>query len=190
MSAEDDARDVRAVLAGDVDAFAGLVARWQRPLVNLAYRFSRDAASAEEMAQEAFLRAFRSLASYRGDAAFSTWLFALATNTFRSWQRRYRPPMLPIDDIAATAIAPEQSDGVFDRDRASLLHREIAALPERFRAAILLFHFHELDLAATASSLGLPIGTVKSHLHRGRALLEKRLRAESVATTSFPKGAL
>ena len=82
MSAEEDAADVARVLAGDVSAFEAIVRRWQKPLINLAYRFCRDRGRAEDMAQEAFLRAYRSLATWRKDAAFSTWLFALATNLF------------------------------------------------------------------------------------------------------------
>jgi RNA polymerase sigma-70 factor (ECF subfamily) len=84
VSADEDAADVARVLAGDVSAFEPIVGRWQKPLVNLAYRFCRDRSRAEDTAQEAFLRAYRSLASWRHDAAFSTWLFALATNVYRS----------------------------------------------------------------------------------------------------------
>ena len=84
MSAGDDQRDVDRVLSGDVSAFEGVVRRWQGPLVNLAYRFCRDRGRAEEMAQEAFLRAYRGLGKWRREAAFSTWLFALATNLYRS----------------------------------------------------------------------------------------------------------
>ncbi len=79
-----DRADVAQVRAGDVEAFAAIVRRWQTPLINLAYRFCGDRGRAEEMAQEAFLRAYRGLDGFRGDAAFSTWLFALATNLYRS----------------------------------------------------------------------------------------------------------
>src|SRR5687767_12295913 len=85
-----DRADVRRVLAGDVDAFEGIVERWQRPLVNLAYRFCRNESQAEEMAQDAFLRAFRFLHQWRQDAAFSTWLFSIALNVYRSRMRRLR----------------------------------------------------------------------------------------------------
>jgi RNA polymerase sigma-70 factor, ECF subfamily len=79
MTAADDREDVDRVLAGDVSAFTGIVTRWQRPLVNLAYRFCRDRGRAEDLAQEAFLRAYRRLGQWRREAAFSTWLFALST---------------------------------------------------------------------------------------------------------------
>jgi RNA polymerase sigma-70 factor (ECF subfamily) len=83
VGAEDDRIDVERVLAGEIGAFENIVRRWQGPMVNLAYRFCRDRSRAEDMAQEAFLRAWRALASWRRDAAFSTWLFALATNLCR-----------------------------------------------------------------------------------------------------------
>ena len=83
LSADADQADVEKVLAGDIDAFENIVRRWQGPLINLAYRFCRDRGRAEDMAQNAFLRAFRALEGWRKDAAFSTWLFALATNLYR-----------------------------------------------------------------------------------------------------------
>src|SRR5687767_8396133 len=90
-SGDQDAADVRHVLAGDLSAFTGIVGRWQHRLVNLAWRFCRDRATAEDMAQEAFVKAFRALPGFRGDALFSTWLTAIAMNTYRSYLRD-RPP--------------------------------------------------------------------------------------------------
>jgi RNA polymerase sigma-70 factor (ECF subfamily) len=100
VSANDDQADVERVLAGDISAFEGIVRRWQGPLINLAYRFCRDRGRAEEMAQEAFLRAYRALAQWRKDAVFSTWLFALATNLYRSELRRIPALTVSLDDIA------------------------------------------------------------------------------------------
>ena len=84
MNPADDQQDVARVLAGDTSAFEGIVRRWQSPLINLAYRFCRDRGRSEEMAQEAFLRAFRNLKSWRQESTFSTWLFSLATNLYCS----------------------------------------------------------------------------------------------------------
>src|ERR1700733_4583111 len=97
MSAADDQLAVERVLGGDISAFEEIVRRWQSPLVNLAYRFCHDRGRAEEMAQEAFLRAYRNLKQWRKEAAFSTWLFALATNFYRSELRRI-PVYVPFDD--------------------------------------------------------------------------------------------
>jgi Sigma-70 region 2 len=96
--AEDQAA-VEKVLSGDTSAFEGIVRRWQGPLVNLAYRFCRDRGRAEEMAQEVFLRAYRSLDRWRREAAFSTWLFALAANVYCSELRRIPVRTVPLDDV-------------------------------------------------------------------------------------------
>lgn len=175
MSASDDQADVRKVLACDIDAFENIVRRWQGPLVNLAYRFCRDRSRAEEMAQEAFLRAYRALGSWRGDAAFSTWLFALATNLFRSEIRRIPPRTISIEDVAEP-IDPRIADPLRlaeDRDRA--VRQAVFTLPPKYREALTLFYFHGMDVSAAARSLGLPEGTVKARLSRGRELLRSKL---------------
>ncbi len=119
MSASDDQADVEKVLAGDVSAFEGIVSRWQGPLINLAYRFCHDRGRAEEMAQEAFLRAYRALSQWRRDAVLSTWLFALATNLYRSELRRIpaRAMSVSLDDIAEPPDARASDGGLEDHDR-------------------------------------------------------------------------
>jgi RNA polymerase sigma-70 factor (ECF subfamily) len=176
LRAEDqDAADAARVLAGDVDAFAGIVQRWQGPLVNLAFRFCRDRSRAEDMAQEAFLRAYRSLASFRGESAFSTWLIALAVNLFRSRLRRHEPAVVGLDAVARLSGLPALELDLERSDRARLVRTAVAGLPARYRDALLLFYFVDLDVAEAASALGVAVGTVKARLHRGRALLRRRV---------------
>lgn len=177
MSAEEDANDVARVLAGEVAAFEAIVRRWQKPLVNLAYRFCRDRGRAEDMAQEAFLRAYRSLASWRGDAAFSTWLFALATNLYRTEIRRLPPLTAPLDE-GVVALERYAVGPVLDEERRDQTVRNaVLALPAKYRDVLTLFYFHGMDVAASAASLGLPQGTVKARLSRGRDLLRAKLPA-------------
>lgn len=173
MDGEDEAT-IDRILEGDRSAFATIVARWQGPMVNLAYRFCSDRGRAEDMAQEAFLRAFRRLGSWRRDAAFSTWLFALATNVYRDELRRSEPEMVPVDEDIAVEGSAE--DAASDADRRGLVQRAVQSLPPKYRDPLVLFYFHEQDVAATARSLGLPEGTVKARLSRGRDLLESKLR--------------
>jgi len=176
VSASDDQADVEKVLAGNVDAFENIVRRWQRPLINLAYRFCRDRGRAEDLAQEAFLRAYRALGQWRKDAAFSTWLFALATNLYRSELRRIPARMVSIDDVSEPKD-PRAEDGVLqakDRDRS--IRQAVFKLPAKYREALNLFYFHEMDVPAAAQSLGLPEGTVKARLFRGRELLRGKLK--------------
>jgi RNA polymerase sigma-70 factor (ECF subfamily) len=170
-----DLDDVRQVLAGNVEAFEGIVRRWQGPLVNMAYRFCRNRGQAEEWAQEAFLRAYRFLDRWRQDAAFSTWLFTVAANVYRSRTRRARPPEVPLaaDRPGPGVVNPVDTAEAGERDE--IVRRTVCTLPGKYREAILLFYFHEMDLAAVAASLNLPAGTVKARLHRGRAMLRDRL---------------
>ncbi len=173
--ADPDRDDVRRVLAGDASAFEGIVRRWQGPLVNLAYRFCRHPGRAEEMAQDAFLRVFRFLDRWRDDAAFSTWLFAVATNVYRSHLRRMRPEEVPLESqVEARGSANPAADAERD-ETAEVVRRTVAHLPARYRDAMVLFYFHDLDIAETARQLGLPQGTVKARLHRARGLLQRRL---------------
>jgi RNA polymerase sigma-70 factor (ECF subfamily) len=180
LSAEADRGDVEKVLAGDIDAFENIVRRWQGPLVNLAYRFCRDRSRAEDMAQEAFLRAYRALGTWRKDAAFSTWLFAIATNLYRSEIRRIPPLMTSLDDIvepgdagAVAQVFGQQVFGEESRDRA--VRRAVLALPEKYRETLTLFYFHGKDISETARSLGLAEGTIKARLNRGREILRGKL---------------
>lgn len=174
MSADDDDEAVRRVLQGEVGAFAEIVHRWQSPLVNLAYRFCRDRTRAEDMAQEAFIRAYRGLATWRRDGAFSTWLFAIATNVYRTETRRIPPRMTAIDQITE-AVAPRFDDQEDESDRRKGLRHALYTLPPKYRDALLVVYFHGRDVAAAAKSLNLPEGTVKARLARGRQLLRTKL---------------
>jgi RNA polymerase sigma-70 factor (ECF subfamily) len=172
---EADRAAARRVREGDADAFAEIVERWQGPLVDLAYRFCRDPGLAEELAQDAFVRAWRALAGWRGEGRFSTWLFAVALNVYRSRLRRVRVAEVPLDalrDLADSRFVDREFDR---RDRAELVRRAVLSLPEKYRDALVLFYFHEMDVAEAARTLGLPQGTVKAQLSRGREILRRKL---------------
>jgi len=175
VTAEQDSQDVQRVIEGNVDAFEGIVQRWQQPLIHLAYRFCNDRAMAEEMAQEAFLKAFRSLKQWRGEGRFSTWLFAVATNVYRSHLRRKRLPRIPLETLEEIASQRFDQQDLEERERSRLVRDAVRGLPPKYRDAISLFYFHEMNLSQAALSLGLSEGTLKSHLHRARKLLEKHL---------------
>jgi RNA polymerase sigma-70 factor (ECF subfamily) len=173
--ADRDALDAARVLAGEVDAFAGIVERWQGPLVNLAFRFCRDRSRAEDLAQEAFLKAFRSLASFRGESAFSTWLIALAVNVYRSGLRRSGPPLIALDELAEERIPTAVGVDLVQEDLASAVRGAVAGLPGRYRDALVLFYFEERNVEEAAAVLNVPQGTLKARLHRGRKLLAERV---------------
>jgi RNA polymerase sigma-70 factor, ECF subfamily len=177
MAARDDPdrADVRRVLAGDADAFSGIVERWQRPLVNLAYRFCRRRDQAEDMAQEAFLRAFTRLHQWRDDAKFSTWLYAVALNVFRSATRREAVQELPLAKNDGAFVSSDALEDLETRQLQAMVRRMVRTLPRRYREAVILFYFLNQNVADAANVLGLPDGTFKARLHRGRVLLRSRL---------------
>ncbi|HWB32046.1 MAG TPA: sigma-70 family RNA polymerase sigma factor [Acidobacteriaceae bacterium] len=173
--AEADRRDVACVLAGDTAAFEGIVRRWQAPLIHLAYRFCRDRGRSEEMAQEAFLRAFCNLAGWRQQAAFSTWLFALATNLYCTQLRQLPPVTLPFDEVHEPVDPNALDAGFEERSRRAAVRKAVDSLPAKYREVLTLYYFHEMDVPAAAASLGLPEGTVKVRLFRARKLLHGKL---------------
>ena len=173
-SAAEDQADVARVLAGEVAAFEGIVRRWQGPLVNMAWRYCRDRGRAEEMAQEAFIRAWRGLANWRREGSFSTWLFALAANVYRTELKRFPTETLPLEEAPEPAGAATQLRELEERGRHEVLRRAVLALPPRYREPVVLYYFHEMDVAAAAATMGLPEGTVKARLSRARALLRQR----------------
>lgn len=176
MTGSEDQADIERVLAGETDAFEPVVRRWHRPLINLAYRFCRDQGRAEEMAQEAFLRAYRALGQWRKDAVFSTWLFALATNLYRSELRRIPARTISIEEAGELEDARAADGGLEAEDRDRAVRELVLTLPPKYRDAIILFYFHDMDVSAAAQSLALPEGTVKARLSRGREILRNKLR--------------
>ncbi len=181
MTASEDEAAVQQVLSGDTSAFEGLVRRWQGPLVNLAYRFCHDRGRAEEMAQEAFLRAYRSLDRWRREAAFSTWLFALATNLYCTELRRIPARMVPLEGVAEPRDPRAIDGGLEQEDQDRVVRRAVHALPAKYREAVTLFYFHGMDIASASRSLSLPQGTVKARLSRARAILRSKLSQHLVA---------
>ena len=173
-SAAEDLADVTRVLAGEVQAFESIVCRWQSPLVNMAWRYCRDRGRAEEMAQEAFLRAWRGLAQWRQESSFSTWLFALAANVFRSELKRFPTVNLPLEAAPEPSGPAHQHHALQEKSSNDEVRRAVLALPHRYREPVVLFYFHEMDLAAAARTMGLPEGTMKARLSRARELLRRR----------------
>ena len=165
---------VDRVLAGDTQAFAAIVQRWQGPLINMAWRYCRDRSRAEEMAQEALIRAWRGLRQWRRESSFSTWLFSVAANVYRTELKRIPSVNISLNQ-AAEPSSPFAHDAQLDgaaRDEA--VRRAVLALPEKYREPTILFYFHEMDLTAAAATMGLPEGTMKARLSRARALLRQR----------------
>jgi RNA polymerase sigma-70 factor, ECF subfamily len=181
-----DREDIQRVLEGDTAAFGKIVRRWQSPLINLAFRFCRDRQRAEEMAQDAFMQIYRNLNKFRGEASFSTWIFSVSLNLYRSTMRRKSLPVESIDDLMSLAAGQIPYLQIEERERDELIRRAVSLLPQRYRDAIIVFYFREMNLTETAAILGVSEGTAKARLHRGREILRNKLERRS-ATTQLGK---
>jgi len=183
-----DLADRQRVLDGDVNAFSGIVGRWQARLVTLAWRFCRDRSMAEDMAQEAFIKAFKALPAFRGDSAFSTWLTSIALNSYRSALRDRDPRPTELALLTLAAKDPGQLTDLVRSERSTIVRNMVMTLPPRYRDPIVLFYFNDRDLAGTAAQLALPEGTVKARLHRGRDFLRRRLASAGLLDASSSEG--
>lgn len=170
---------VRQAAAGRPAAFTALMECYQRRLYNYCYRMVGNADDASDTTQEAFLRAYRNLGSFRLGEPFSPWLYRIAHNVCIDHLRR-RPNTLSLDvemnegrDPADKGGGPEAS--AEEAETRQLINATIADLPEKYRAVMLLRHGQGMSLDEIAEALGLPLNTVKVHLHRAREQMRNRL---------------
>ena len=177
-------------IRGDADSFNELVLRWERPIYALAYRTIGREEDARDVCQETFLRAFRALPGFRGQAKFSSWLYRIALNLCRDWIRRERraPVVQPPEDVdlieLAAAAEPSESieDLVARKDLTRLVEQAMALLPEEQRTAIVLKEYHGLTFQEIAELVGCPLSTVKTRLYQGLIVLRRELAKNSKAT--------
>jgi len=174
-----DAELVRRFLAGDVEAFTELVRRHERRVYSVCLRILGDVDDAADATQDTLLSVVRKLDGFRGDAAFTTWLHRIAMNVcYDHLRRAQRRPVLHrvIDDELPAHEAgppvPDHADAIVD---ARIVEAALAEVPEDFRVAIVLADMQDLPYEEIAKVLDLPIGTVKSRVHRGRLALARVL---------------
>jgi RNA polymerase sigma-70 factor (ECF subfamily) len=173
---------------GDPESFNQLIKRWERPIYALAYRTIGREDDARDVVQETFLRAFRGLSGFKGQAKFSSWLYRITLNLCRDWMRRQRrsPVMLAPDGVDLVELAGESDDvetadaAVARKDLSRLVARAMTALPEEQRAAIVLKEYHGLTFQEIADLLGCPLSTVKTRLYQGLTVLRKELERSGI----------
>jgi len=173
---------------GDLDSFNQLVVRWERPIYALAYRVIGREEEARDVAQETFLRAYRALGGFKGQAKFSSWLYRITLNLCRDWIRRER--RTPVSqapegiDIIELAGETEPSESIEDlvsrRELGRAVAKAMALLPEEQRTAIILKEYHGLTFQEIADMLECPLSTVKTRLYQGLTVLRKQLQERGV----------
>lgn len=179
-------RIVKRAQKGDRLAFAELVELYKDKLYNLGYRMLGNPQEAEDVAQEAFLRAFSHLSSYNANHKFSTWIYRIATNLCIDRMRKKKADysldaeVEGLEDsdlysrIAAPGLTPEEE--AVRTETQEEIQRAIEALPENYRAAVVLKYLHDMSLQEIADILDVPVSTVKTRIHRGREALRIGLK--------------
>jgi RNA polymerase sigma-70 factor (ECF subfamily) len=173
---------------GDEAAWRDLVARHTRKVFALAYRFTGRADEAEDLTQEIFVKLYQSLDRYDGSAgSFPAWLMAVARNhAIDHYRRRREEHRRRVDEPALLDVAPATEDGPFKalerEERARLVHRGLRSLPLELREPLILFDLQGVPYEEIASTLGVPLGTVKSRINRGRLELAKRILGRTGTT--------
>jgi RNA polymerase sigma-70 factor (ECF subfamily) len=184
---EADAILVERVQRGDKHAFELLVVKYQRKILRLLSRLIRDPSEIEDVAQEAFIKAYRALPQFRGDSAFYTWLYRIAINTAKnhlvaSGRRPSSPSEFETEDGETFDETDTLSDNntpesvLASREIAETVNAAIEALPEELRSAIVLREIEGMSYEDIAVAMGCPIGTVRSRIFRAREAIASRLK--------------
>jgi RNA polymerase sigma-70 factor (ECF subfamily) len=171
---------------GDIESFNQLIVRWERPIYALAYRVIGKEEDARDVCQDAFLRAYRALPGFKGQAKFSSWLYRIALNLCRDWIRRQRraPVSQLPEDADATELATETGpvesieDLVARRELSAIVEEAMSELSEEQRTAIILKEYHGMTFQEIADMQGCPLSTVKTRLYQGLSLLRRRLEQQ------------
>ena len=182
--------DERAIIErckqGDLGAFNELIKRYEKQVYNFAYRLTKNYDDANDIAQEAFLRVFNAIGSFRGDATFSTWLFRITTNAFLDDRKRAKAhPHSSLDEyleLGESSVARQIEDPAplpdsvtEQKERQQILEAAINDRPDYQRAMVVLYHSQQKSYEEIAEIMELPIGTVKSRLNRARVALKEKL---------------
>src|SRR4029450_11445092 len=184
---------VAGSIRGDNESFNQLILRWERPIYALAYRTIGREEDARDVCQETFLRAFRGLPGFRGQAKVPWWLYRIARNRCGDWIRRERrtPVVQPPEDVdlLELAAASEPSESIEDlvarQDLSRLVERAMALLPEEQRTAIVLKEYHGLTFQEIADLVGCPLSTVKTRLYQGLTVLRRELAKGGAAASKL-----
>jgi len=185
---------VASATAGDLDSFNQLVSRWERPIYALAYRTLGRDEDARDVVQEAFLRAYRGLRGFKGEAKFSSWLYRITLNLCRDWMRRERrAPVVSLPEgvdpleLADDRASPVESveDLVARREMSAAVARAMQELPDEQRQAIMLKEYHGLTFQEIADQLDCPLSTVKTRLYQGLSVLRRRLERQQTSDAAL-----
>ncbi len=171
---------IQQALQGDMEAWGEIVRRYKEAVFGVALGIMGNAADAEDVAQDAFIRAYENLRRYDLTRKFSTWIFTIAANICKNKLRRERF-FAPLKDVSRLAGAGgDPATQVAREQRQMLVQQALAALDEKYRAPLVLYYYADLEYQEIAQALGLPEGTVKTRIHRAKLALKEWLAAKGV----------
>lgn len=175
-SREDDREAILASQRGDREAFDRLVERHQREIYRLCYRYVNNHEDASDLAQDAFVKAYRAIGRFRGDSAFSTWLYRIAVNVSLNRVGAKRLPTEPIGERQhVDRVSESPAERILRGERAALVRAAIARLPRKQRAALILRVYHEMSHQEIADVLGRSVGAVKANVFHALQNVKKML---------------
>jgi len=176
-----DEQIISRVRGGEARMFGELVQRYQDPVFGMALRFVGGRGDAEDIAQEAFLRVYKNLDTFKGEARFSTWLYRITFNLCADWLRRNRRADRRAAAVEEAAeVADQRMDleqGILESERRAEIRSAIDALDERYRNVIVLLYYQGLSYGQIAAVLGVPAKTVETRLYRARKLIREYLES-------------
>jgi RNA polymerase sigma-70 factor, ECF subfamily len=194
MTLTDDELVARSI-GGDAESFNELILRWERPIYALAYRVIGREEDARDVCQETFLRAYRALPGFKGEAKFSSWLYRIALNLCRDWIRRQRraPVVQMPEGVEPSELAAERGpvesieELVGRRQLSAVVEEAMMLLPEEQRTAIILKEYHGMTFQEIADMQGCPLSTVKTRLYQGLTVLRRHLEKNGVALSRIER---
>ena len=174
---------VERVQAGDQRAFDLLVKRYQHKIIGLVQRYVHDHSESHDVAQEAFIKAYKALANFRGESAFYTWLYRIAINTAKNYlvSKSKRPPgtdvdLDDLDSVAELTDLDTPENNLYRDEMLVVMNRTLENLPEELRVALQLRELEGMSYDEIAEVMGCPIGTVRSRIHRARDAIDNELK--------------
>lgn len=182
----EEAALIERALQGDEQAYAEILKRYRGHLYSLIYKMVRNREEAEDLVQEAFIKAFRALGSFNENFAFSTWLYKIAVNNCIDYLRKKRLQTYSYDkpvsvkdsevkrQYADPGLTPEKQ--LLSEEKSRIINQAIDSLPPKYRTVIILRHREEMAYEDIAQQLNLPLGTVKARIFRAREMLKKKLK--------------
>lgn len=177
---------IKQALEGDQQAYTEILKKYRAPLYNLLYRMVKNKMETEDLVQEAFIKAFKSLASFNDDYAFSTWLYKIAINNCIDHFRKKKLKTFPIDKPIESKdgsikrefpdVSYQPDKYLLSKEKEKIINEAIQNLPEKYRTAIVLRHNEDKSYEEISETMGIPLGTVKARIFRAREMLKKELK--------------